>query len=123
MPAAARYLWHQRLAWLLMAYAAAIGASVDPPLETGQVNVSECLGWWMICAIVMACVKDSALRGRPVPYSWRLPMAGTWPISIPLLEWRARRWWGLAWVALHGFLLIVTLMVAQIGVWIAGQML
>lgn len=123
MSPAARYLWHQRLAWLLMVYAAAIGWSIAPEFAFGGINVGFCLGWLMVSAMVMACVKDSALRGRPVPFAWRQPMAGTFPIAVPIVEWRARRWWGLLWVALHACLLLATLIAAHITVWIAGQVL
>jgi hypothetical protein len=121
--AAARYLWHQRLAWLLMVYAAGIGWSIAPRVAFGGFNVGYCLGWVLVCAIVMACVKDSALRGRPIPYSWRQQMAGTLPISLPILEWRARRWWGLAWLVLHVLLMTIVLIAVQIGIRIVGRIL
>ena len=123
MSPTARYLWHQRLAWLLMIYVAAVGATIAPEFAVGRLNVSMCLRVLMVCAIVMACVKDSALRGRPIPYSLRLPMMCMWPIAVPLLECRARRWWGLAWITLHFCVLIVVLIVAQICVAIAGRIL
>jgi hypothetical protein len=121
MSSAARYLWHQRLAWLLMIYATAIGATISPEFAVGRLNVSLCLNVLMVCAIVMACVKDSVLCGRSIPYSWRLPMAGTWPLAVPIVEWRARRWWGLAWVALHGLLVFATLIVTQLASWLAAE--
>lgn len=123
MSPAARWLWHQRLAWLLMIYAGTISAVITPEYVFGRINLPLCLRVMTMCAIVMTCVKDSALRGRPVPYSWRLVMAGAWPIAVWMVEWRARRWWGLLWVAVHGFLLAVTAVIAQILYWIAVEML
>jgi hypothetical protein len=123
MSPAARYLRHQRLAWLLMIYVAAVGATLGPEYAFGRLNVAECLRWTTTCAIVMACVKDSVLCGRPVPYSWRLVMAGLWPIAVPIVEWRARRWRGLLLIVLHCILLIVTLVVARLIYWIAPRIL
>ena len=123
MSPAARYLWHQRLAWLLIVYFSAIGFTIAPEFAFGGLNIGYCLGWLLVCAMAMACVKDSALCGRPIPFAWRAPIAGTWPISVPIVEWRARRWWGIFWVALHAFLLLFVAIVAQVGVWILGNLL
>lgn len=103
MNTAARYLWHQRLAWLLMIYVAAMGLAVAG--TAAALGAVEVFGQLLNCAVIMTCVKDSALRGRPMPYSWRLPMIVFWPVAVFLVEWRARRWLGLVWVALHGFVL------------------
>lgn len=76
MSPAARYLWHQRLAWLLMLYFAAIGSSIAPDFSFGGLNIGFCLSVLMICAMVMTCVKDSAMCGRPIPFAWRVRSPG-----------------------------------------------
>jgi hypothetical protein len=115
MPAATRYLWHQRLAWLLMTYATGISWVVSPAFVSPASSVAGIMFWLLLlCSVVMVCVKDSALRGRPIPYSWRLPMLITLPIAIFLVEWRARRWSGPAWIMIHFILLIPAAVLSQI---------
>lgn len=115
MSPAARYLWHQRLAWLLMVYATGISWVLSPALVSNWSASVALLSWpLLLCSVVMVCVKDSALRGRPMPYSWRLPMFVTLPIAMFLVEWRARRWLGPVWLTLHGIILIVAGVIAQI---------
>ncbi|MBL8850217.1 MAG: hypothetical protein JNG89_11060, partial [Planctomycetaceae bacterium] len=46
-----------------------------------------------------------------------------WPVSVPIVEWRARRWWGLAWVALHAFLMLVVVIVANLCVLVLSEFL
>ena len=50
-------------------------------------------------------------------------MTGTWPVTVPILMWRARRWRGLLWFAAHGVLLLGTVMVAQMVKWVVVEML
>jgi hypothetical protein len=121
MTQTARYLWHQRLAWLLMIYFTAIGAGIAAAAAVPP-GVAELFRLLATCAIVMTCVKDSALRGRPMPYSWRLPMVILWPVGVFLLEWRARRWWGLLWVAVHGFLILIVAGMTTVFIEIARQL-
>ena len=114
MSSAARSLWHQRLAWLLLMYAGAAGMAVAELSLTRPPILTYGFAYAFGCGIVMTCVKDSALRGRPMPYSWRWQVGMLWPIAVWIVAWRARRWWGLLWVAVHGFMIAVVFFVTAI---------
>ncbi len=100
-----RYVWHQRLAWLLMLYLIAALYGFAEAASGKPSRVSLLARALFACALVMVCVKDAALAGRPVPYSLRLPIAMFQPVGPMVVEVWARRWWGVAWIVLHAALL------------------
>jgi len=44
--------------------------------------------------VTMACVADSAIMGRSIPFEVRLPFTVTWIASMPIYLLRSRGWWG-----------------------------
>lgn len=108
-PIVSRWLWHERTAWLLMLHAAAFGIGLAS-LHPDAMAAPSLMSYALVCAAIMACVCDSVLARKPMPYSWRLPMAilsPLLPITAAIVCWRSRRWWGLLWVAINLFVLLV----------------
>ena len=56
--------------------------------------------------VTMACVADSAVQGRAIPFEVRLPFSVTWGASLPIYLLRARGWWGALFLLVHLGLLI-----------------
>lgn len=109
-PIVRRWLWHERTAWLLMLYASVFGAGLMATLHPEDALISGVFNCALVCAAIMACVSDSLLAGRPMPYSWRFPMlllAPLLPITSAMVAWRSRRWWGLLAVVANVLLLVV----------------
>jgi hypothetical protein len=104
-----------------MLYVSAFGiglASLDPD----EMAALSLMSYAFVCAAIMACVCDSVLARKPIPYSWRLPMAIfslLLPITAAIVCWRSRRWWGLLWVAIN---LLVLLVICVLGIMCAAVM-
>lgn len=122
---ARRWLWHERTAWLLLMHAAAFGLGLMASLQREETLPAAALNSALVCAAIMACVCDSFLAGRPMPYSWRLPMvllAPLLPITAALILWRSRRWWGLLWVAVNFSALLVMMVLGVVCPVVLGLM-
>jgi hypothetical protein len=110
-PIVRRWLWHERTAWLLMLYASVFGMGLMATLHPEDALISGVFNCALVCAAIMACVSDSLLAGRPMPYSWRFPMvllAPLLPLTSTMVAWRSRRWWGLLTVGANLLLLAGT---------------
>ncbi len=59
--------------------------------------------------VTMACVADSAVLGRAIPFEVRLPFSVTWAASMPIYLLRSRGWWGLLFLLTHVALLSTAL--------------
>jgi hypothetical protein len=117
---ARRWLWHERTAWLLLLYASAFGVGLMASLQRQETLLSGALNIALVCAAIMACVSDSVLAGKPMPYSWRFAMvllAPLLPITAALALWRSRRWWGLLWVVINLGVVLVTMALGVVTVW------
>ena len=71
------------------------GAGLMETLHPEDALISGLFNCALVCAAIMACVCDSLLAGRPMPYSWRFPMAliaPLLPLSSAMVAWRSRRW-------------------------------
>jgi hypothetical protein len=116
-PAARRWVWHERTAWLLLLYASVFGAGLMGSLHPDDALISGLLHTALVCAAIMACVCDSLLAARPMPYSWRFPMllfAPLLPLSSAMVAWRTRRWCGLLAVGAHLLLLAGTFLAGMV---------
>ncbi len=66
--------------------------------------------------VTMACVADSAVLGRAIPFEVRLPFSVTWGASMPIYLLRARGWWGALFLLVHLGLLFgifITFVIAE----------
>ena len=78
---------------LAVAWGAQMAFSNEPRL------VELLLAWVAALALVMCCVADAKIVGKPILHIVQFIMLFTWPVTAPVYLVWARGWRGLLWAA------------------------
>ena len=94
-------IWQRRLSVVTLYVSLAVfgvHVAVRGPSHQPASDLLFSLAWGLL--VTWACVLDSRLRGKPLPWTVYWLFFGFWYVAFPIYYLRARGWRGLPWLAL-----------------------
>lgn len=107
---------HLRLAYIAASYLTVASYGFQAGLVQKETAADYLFGTCMAIFVTMACVADSAVLGRTIPFEVRLPFTVTWIASMPIYLLQSRGWWGVLYaLVVLGSLFTIGFVCAAIG--------